>query len=386
MGKWQSNPAQLGVLRSLHFMNYSTMVLVVTFFPLYFDDIGFTKLQIGAVYSIGPMLSIFSNLLAGYAADKTKALNRVLTMIFLGQLIALGLLLPQRQFTAIALFMGVFYFFQTPVNSMMDSVSLLAADRMKRSFPSIRMFGSLGYAVGALGFGFLLKATGSDWTMILALLTVAGSLVLSLALGNFQATMRKFELGGLWSILKRKETVYFFGLVILVSVAHRMNESFLAIAMREHGASSSMIGAASLASSVSEIPMFFLLAKYGHRFRELPLLAVASIMYMIRLFLLSIASEPVAFVLLQLMHCVTFAIYYITALRYLQAIVPDEFRSSGQALFGMVWTGLAGLIAGTAGGALYDAFGLSVVYRIGSAFALAAAVGFLAAHFRRQRG
>jgi PPP family 3-phenylpropionic acid transporter len=245
------------------------------------------------------------------------------------------------------------------------------------------MFGSLGYAVSALGFGFLLKATDSDWTMGFALLTVAGSLVLSLFLGNFQATRSKFQLSGLWTVLKRKETLFFFGLVSLVSVAHRMNESFLAIAMREHGAASSTIGAASLASSVSEIPMFFLLARYGHRFRELPLLAVASIMYMIRLFLLSIASEPFEFVLLQLMHSVTFAIYYITALRYLQSIVPDEFRSSGQALFGMVWTGFAGLIAGTVGGALYDAFGLSVVYRLGAVFALAAAAGFLAAHFRR---
>ncbi|WP_035157764.1 MFS transporter [Cohnella thermotolerans] len=380
----QSDAGQLAVLRSLHFMNYATMVLVVTFFPLYFADLGFTKLQIGAIYSIGPMLSIFSNLLAGIAADRSKALRRVLNLIFLGQLLALGLLLPQKEFGVIAVLMGVFYLFQTPVNSMMDSLTLLAADRMNRSFPSIRMFGSLGYAVCALAFGFILKAVGSSWTMGFGLATVVCSLVLSLALGNFQASLSKFQFSGLWVVLKRKETLAFFGLVALVSVSHRMNEGFLAVAMRELGASSSMIGAASLASSVSEIPIFFLLAKFGHRFRELPLLAVASLMYMVRLGLLSIAHEPIAFVFLQMMHSVTFGIYYITALRYLQSVVPDEFRSSGQALFGMVWTGLAGLIAGTLGGWLFDAYGLSVVFRFGSMFALAAAVGFLIVHFRRS--
>jgi len=383
MGKWQSNFVQLGVLRSLHFMNYSTMAIVVAFFPLYFDDLGFTKLQIGTIYSIGPMLSIFSNLLAGFAADKSKAIGRVLNLIFLGQLIALALLLPQKPFAIVAVLMGLFYLFQTPVNSLMDSVTLLAAERMKRSFPSIRAFGSLGYAVSALAFGFILKATGSAWTMRFALATVVGSLILSLLLGNFQANLNKFRFGGLWAILKRKETLVFFGLVVLVSVAHRMNEGFLAVAMREHGASSTLVGLASLASSVSEIPVFFLLAKFGHRFRELPLLAIASLMYTVRLFLLSVAHEPIAFVLLQAMHSVTFGIYYITALRYLQGIVPDEYRSSGQALFGMVWTGLAGIVAGTAGGALYDAFGLGVVYRLGAAFALAATAGFLAVHFRR---
>lgn len=376
---------QLAVLRSLHFMNYATMVLVVTFFPLYFADLGFTKLQIGTIYSIGPMLSIFSNLLAGIAADKSKALRRVLNLIFLGQVIALALLLPQREFSVIAVLMGMFYFFQTPVNSMMDSLTLLAASRMNRSFPSIRMFGSLGYAVCAIAFGFILKSTGSSWTMWFALGTVVCSLALSLLLlHNFQASLAKFRFANLWLILKRKETFVFFCLVALVSVAHRMNEGFLAVAMRDAGASSSIIGAASLASSVSEIPMFFLLSKFGHKFRELPLLAVASLMYVVRLFLLSIAHEPIAFVFLQMMHSVTFGIYYITALRYLQSVVPDEYRSSGQALFGMVWTGLAGLIAGTLGGWLSDAYGLSLVFRLGSAFALAAALGFLLVHFRRS--
>ncbi|MBB6674299.1 MFS transporter [Cohnella nanjingensis] len=377
------NAMQLGLLRTLHFANYATQALIVTFFPLYFDDIGFTKLQIGAVYSIGPMLSIFANLLAGIASDKSRGLRRVLNLIFLGQLIALALLLPQREFTPIAVLMALFYLFQTPVNSMMDSMTLLAASRMNRSFPSIRMFGSLGFALCSLLFGLLLKQIGSDWTLWLALGTVLISLTFSLLIADFQTKMGKFQFGGLWTILRRKETLIFFGLVALVSVAHRMNEGFLAVAMRQLGASDSLIGGAWLASAASEIPIFFLLAKFGHRFKEIPLLALASALYMVRLGLLSFIHEPAWFVVIQTMHSVTFGIYYITALRYLQSIITDDFRSSGQALFGVVWTGIAGLIAGTMGGWLYDAFGFAAVFRLGSGFALAAAVGFLFVHFRR---
>jgi PPP family 3-phenylpropionic acid transporter len=383
MKKFHSDSAQLAVIRSLHFANYATMVLVVSFFPLYFDDIGFTKLQIGTVYSIGPMLSIFSNLLAGIASDKTQNLKLVLNLIFIGQILALALLLPQREFTVIAVVMGIFYFFQTPVNTMMDSLSLLAAERMNRSFASIRMFGSLGYAVCAVLFGLVLKSIGSELTLWLGLITVCCSLALSLALGNFQSSLKKFEFGGLIAIARKKETFVFFILVGLVSVAHRINEGFLAVAMRELGASDSLIGTAWLASAASEIPIFFLLAKYGHRFRELPLLAVASLFYMIRMGLLGFIDRPWLFVLVQLMHSVTFGIYYITALRYLQSIVPDEYRASGQALFAVVWTGISGLAAGTIGGWIYDAFGLSPVFKTAAMFALAAAVGFLAVHFRR---
>lgn len=373
---------QLFVLRCLQFVSYSTMVLLVTYLPLYFDSIGFSKLQIGAIYSVGPILSIVANLVIGVISDKTKSLRRMLSLLYAGQILALALLLPQKEFGIMAGIMALFYLFQTPVNSMMDSMTLLAADRLNRSFPAIRMFGSLGYAVCAIIFGYVLQLYGSDLTIIIALCTVGASLIFSLIVSDYQASLKKFEFGGLWVILRRTETIVFFAIITMVSVAHRMNEGFLSIAMRELGARDTLIGAASLASSVSEIPMFFLLAKFGHRFREITLLAIASFLYSIRLGLLSYATEPWMMVALQTMHAVTFAIFYITALRFMQTLIPDEYRSSGQALFAVVWTGLAGVIAGTVGGALYDALGLSYVFRTGALFALAATLGFMYVHYR----
>ncbi|OXS57985.1 MFS transporter [Cohnella sp. CIP 111063] len=375
---------QLFVLRSLQFANYAAMVLLVTYFPLYFESLGFSKLQIGAIYSVGPFLSIVSNLVVGILSDRMKNLPRILNVLYLVQILALALLLPQKEFGIMAGIMALFYLFQTPNNSMLDSVSLLAAERMKISFPSIRMFGSLGYAVCAVVFGYVLKTFGSDLTIWLILGVVLVSLVFSFFIGDYQATLRKFEFRGLWELLRRRETLVFFGLIMVISVAHRTNEGFLSIAMREIGADDSVIGYASLASAVSEIPMFFLLAKFGHRFREYPLLAIASAFYVIRLGLLSLADEPWMMVALQMTHAITFAIFYITALRGLQALIPDEYRSSGQAVFAVVWSGLAGVIAGTLGGWLYDSFGLSRVFQTGAVFALIGMIGFLIAHVRRR--
>lgn len=382
----ESDPlrGQLFVLRTMQFVNYATMVMLISYFPLYFESIGFTKLQIGAIYSVGPFLSIIANLAVGVLSDRTKSLRRILTLLYCGQILALALLLPQKEFGIMAGIMSLFYLFQTPINSMLDSVSLLAADQMKRSFPSIRMFGSLGYAICAVAFGYLLSTYGSDLTIAIGLCTIGVSLIFSFFIGDFQATLKKFEFNGLWALLRRRETVAFFALIMIVSVAHRMNEGFLAIAMREIGADDSVIGFAWLASAISEIPMFFLLAKFGHRYRELPLLAIASFMYVIRLGLLSFASDPWMMVVIQVMHSVTFAIFYITALRCLQALIPDEYRSSAQAVFAVVWSGIAGLIAGTLGGWLYDVAGLAVVFRTGAIFALIGAFGFLYVHLRRS--
>ncbi|MFC4306237.1 MFS transporter [Cohnella boryungensis] len=385
MEQSQSMRGQLFVLRTLQFANYASMALLVTYFPLYFESMGFSKQQIGTFYSVGPFLSIVANLLVGILSDRTKNLPRILNILYLVQILALALLLPQKEFGIMAGILALFYLAQTPNNSMLDSVSLLAAERMKIGFTAIRMYGSLGYAVCSVIFGFILKTYASNLTIWLLLCVVLVSLVSSFFVADYQAKLRKFEFSGLVGLLRRREPLVFFGLIMLVSVAHRMNEAFLSVGMREIGADDSVIGFASSASAVSEIPMFFLLAKYGHRFREFPLLAIASAFYTIRLGLLSMANEPWMMVGLQMMHAFTFAIFYITALRCLQGLIPDEYRSSSQAVFAVVWSGLAGLIAGKLGGWLYDSFGLSYVFRTGSIFALIGMLGFLLVHFRQRQ-
>lgn len=375
--------SQLTILRALQFTNYALALLVITYFPLYFDSLGLSKMQIGSIYAIGPVLSILSNLVVGVISDRSKQLRRVLSLLFLGQILGLALLLPQQSYTFIALAMALFYFFQTPLNAMVDSVSLLAASQMKISFPAIRVFGSLGYALSAVLFGLLLQQYGSNMTLLLALIVVILSLFLSLVLGNFQGNLKKFEFTGLWKILRQRKTLIFFGLIILISIPHRINEGFLAIAMRNLGANDSLIGVASLISATSEIPTFFLLARYADRLKEIPLLIFAGSMYVVRLGLLSLATEPWMMVGLQAMHAVTFGIFYITAVRFMQLLLPDQFRSSGQALFAVVWNGVAGTIAGILGGWMIDQIGFSFAYQAGAAIALCGTVGLLVCHYRK---
>ncbi len=377
----QSRP--LIAIKSLQFVSYMTLVLIGTYFPLYFYSLGFTKLQIGAIYSVGPVLSIVSNVLAGLLSDKSKSLRRVISLLFAGQILALALLLPLREFGMISVVMALFYLFQSAVNPMLDSLSLLAADRTKKSFASIRVFGSIGFAIGAVLFGMLLKIYGSQMTIVFALGTLSVSVVFSLFVADFQASVRKFDFRGLWQIVRRPATLGFFAAVMIVSVAHRANEGFLAVVMRDQGASDFVIGVAMLVSSVSEIPIFFLLAKYGHRYREFALLAIASAMFVVRLLLLSITTAPWGFVAIQLLHSVTYGIFYITALRCLQSMLPDEYRSSGQAMFAVAWTGIAGIIAGMLGGWLYDAYGLASLFRVGASFALVGCSVFLIMQLRR---
>ncbi|GLX69270.1 MFS transporter [Paenibacillus glycanilyticus] len=374
-------------LRAFSFSMYATQAVLISYIPLYFMDQGFSAHQIGIIYSTGPFISIFANLMMGMASDRFRTIKKLLTILLVGQLAMLALLFPVHHFALICLVMTAFYFFQTPMNPLSDSLILLASERIRTPYALIRIFGSLGFAVTAFLIGILLKHIGSDWTLPIGLCTISVTLVLSFFLKDYRGSTRKIEFSGFFQLLRKPEVLFFFFIILLVSISHRMNESFLAVALRQMGASDSDVGLAWLFSAVSEIPVLFLMGKYGHRFKELPLLVFACLMYMLRFWLASVLDNPFLVLSTQLMHSVTFGIYFSTALRYLSHLIPEEYRSSGQAVYAVVWSGLAGLISGTLGGYIFEHYGMSNFYRVGAVLALISAVLFFCQHiFARNAG
>ncbi|MCA0754667.1 MFS transporter [Paenibacillus sp. N4] len=364
-------------LRVYSFSAYSTAAMVVSFIPLYFLDRGFSEQEIGIIYSTGPFISIFANIILGIASDKYRTIKKLLMLLLLGQLVMISMLFPTHNFALVCLVMMGFYFFQTPINPLSDSLLLLSSQYTGTPYALIRIFGSLGFAVTAYSIGLILKHIGTSWTLPLAMTTIAITLALTTRIKDYQGSVRKIDFSGFFKLVRQKDVLLFFLILLTISIPHRMYEGFLAVTMRHMGASDSLVGLAWLISALSEIPVLFLLGKFGHKFKELPLLMLASVMYAVRLWLLSEIQDPRWVIATQAMHSISFGIYFSTALRYLSRLIPDEFRASGQAMYAVVWTGLAGVISGMFGGFVYEQFGREAFFRMGSAFALLAAASFL---------
>ncbi|QAY66414.1 MFS transporter [Paenibacillus protaetiae] len=367
-------------LRGYTFAVYTTQAVVTSFLPLYFLDGGYSEQQIGLLYSTGPIISIVSNLIMGLASDRYRTVKKLLILLLFGQLAAMAALFPAQHFAVVCLIMAAFYFFQTPMNPLTDSMILLSSQYTKTPYALIRIFGSLGFALAAYFLGLVLKATGPNWTLPLAWMTISLTLILAFFLRDYRAGSSKMDFSGFFKVVGNKHVVIFFSIILLVSIPHRMYEGFLAVSMRQMGASQSLIGLAWLASAASEIPILFLLGKYGHRFKELPLLALAALMYGIRFWINSQVSDPHWIIVTQFMHSVSFGIFFSTALRYISHMIPDEYRASGQAVFTVIWLGLAGALSGTFGGMLYEQLGRTAFFQTASVLGIAASAAFLLNH------
>lgn len=379
-------------LRSFMFTLYGTSVLVVSYFPLFYSHLGFSSPQMGLLYSVGPLISILSNLFWSMMSDRLGTVRKIMALLLGGQLVTAIILARAADFSSVMLILSVFYFFYYPVFPLADTMAIKIAQRHGRNFIAIRVFGSLGYSFFALTIGYVLRALGPEYSVGICIVIVVTALLITIGLKDVKRSdsvpspvsgetpVKPLKGGGLKEILFQKEVLWFFSCVFLLAIGYRMNEAFLTISLKGMHAGDEIIGWALLASALSEIPIFFLLSKYGDKFKELPLLAFASLMFALRFLFMSLAQEPGTVVAIQAMHSISFGIYYVTAVRYITRIIPDHLRATGMALFTVVWSSGAGLLSGTFGGLIYQDAGRIVFYMVATGFSVLAFIGFLSKH------
>ncbi|UNK17084.1 MFS transporter [Paenibacillus sp. N3/727] len=368
-------------LRAFMFTIFGTTALVISYFPLYYKELGFTSSQIGYLYAVGPLISMFSNMIWSLASDKYQTLKKIMIILIAGQLFMLLAMTGASGFTPVFLIITIFYFFYYPVYPLADTMAIQTAQRYGRSFTVIRVFGSLGYAFFALGIGYVISVAGASWTLGIGIGIGIAALLSSLLLRD--GVMKRSESMGmsdLLKVLRSKEILWFFACVFCLALAHRMNEAFLTLTLSQLGAGEGLIGWSLMISAISEIPIFYLLSKYGDKIKELPLLGFASLMYALRFLLMGLANDPISVLAIQTLHSVTFGVFYVTAVRYITRLVPGRYRATGIALFTVFWSSASGLISGTFGGMMFETAGRAYFYYLATVLAFVAALGFLGRH------
>ncbi|MCR8643882.1 MFS transporter [Paenibacillus sp. N1-5-1-14] len=367
------------------FVVFFSQALINTFFPLYFDSKGWSKTQIGVLTSLGPMIGMFSTIGWGIASDRMRTIKKIMMILLIGQFALTIFLLQTDQFAFIIPLMAIFFFFQQPMIPLNDTNLMLSAGTYGKNYASLRIWGSLGFSFASVVFGQLTNSFGANITIYLSLIVTVIIFIFLIPVQDTRGSSKKMQFKGMFRILFNSKMVVFLVLVFVMSLAHRTNDAFLAVFLREHGAPNSLIGYAWMLSATSEIAAFFYLSKYGHKYKELALLTIAALMYGVRLTLVGFTTNPYGLVATQLMHSVTFGIFLVTALRYMQSIIPDEYRATGQAVFSAVWTSAAGLVSGLVGGWIYDSWGGSTLFRIAAVCGFVAAIGFATANVLSNR-
>ncbi|HLR79278.1 MAG TPA: MFS transporter [Bacillota bacterium] len=372
-------------LKTLLFSFHAMNTIMISFLPLYLQYKGLNGTEIGWVLSVGPLASIFSQPFWGYMSDKYKTIKNMLLILIFGLLISSILFFQMDGLLAILIMGGVLFFFSTPIGALSDSLAQRRADDLHVSFGTIRTWGSVGFATSALVVGELLSIIGIQYMVwpYIGLGTVV--LIVIFRLQDVKVDSEPIKLQDVKQLIRNKPFLIFLLLMMFLTIGHRANDSFIGLYITELGGSENLVGLAWFIGLVSEALVFALAGKWFQKFHPLVFVIIAGILYSLRWFMYAGIDNPMYIIALQILHGLTFGVFYTTAFDYVTRLIPKLLQSTGHLIFYSVFFGISGIIGSLIGGALLDMFGGQVLYMTIGCLSIAGTVLFSIYHIRSRR-
>lgn len=358
-------------LAAYYFFIFGGMGAVMPFLPLLLERQGLSASQVAWVMVLGPLTNLVVPPAWGWLADAFSA--RLLLMRLTGVGCAAGLLafLADTGFTWSLVAMFAFSLFRAPTIPLADAAAHAELGDRADDFAHIRRWGSLGFAAFAFGVG---RLDGSErpWTMLgLAALAYALS---SLATWRLPAPPIERQgpiVGPAARFVRQPALLALFAGSAAYYVAHGSYDVYFGLHMRALGHDDAFVGLAWMVAVVAEIGLMsvaprLLAGRSGEGF--LVLCAAASVL---RWSLLSVLEAELAILAAQLLHALTFGLWYLALVRYIQMRAPAAVRTTVQSVAQAV-NGAGMMLGYLIAGAVYERAGGQAVFRMA---ALAAALG-----------
>lgn len=372
-------------LKMLIFNFHATNTIIISFLPLYLKYKGLTGTEIGWVLAIGPFASIISQPFWGYLSDKYKTVKRMLIISVICMLIASILFFQMNHLVAILIFGAIFYFFSSPVGALSDSLAQRKAFDLKIPFGTIRMWGSVGFAFSSLLVGEILTRFGVQFIVWPYVIIGTILLLITFTIQDVQADSSPVKIRDMGKLITNKPFILFLFLMMFIAIGHRANDSFMGIYITDLGGSEGLVGFAWFIGVISEAVIFASAGFWFRRFHPITFIVIAGSLYSLRWFIYGTATSPFLIISLQILHGLTFGIFYIAAFDYVTRIIPKLLQSTGHLIFYSVLFGVSGIIGSMGGGLIFEHLSGQTLYQIMGFLALIGALTLLAFHFGIER-
>ncbi|MGO4108322.1 MFS transporter [Paenibacillus sp. YAF4_2] len=348
---------KLYLLRGYNFFYFSMFAMFLSFLPLYFSEKGISASEIGMILGTGSIIGVISQPLWGMISDKYKTIKVVL-LILLTASIGLGILLFSVSLLSAAFALtAAMYFFLMPADPLTESMNYRLAEKSGVSFGSIRMYGALGYAVSSYIIGYVGDQYGMESFVYLYAAYGVITLVLCVSLPETPAAGKPVAWRDMLPFFRDKRTIQFLLLVLLMAIPHRMNDSYVGLYVQSLGGGVGMVGLAWFIMTLAEVVFFGLIHRFIRPGRELQIISLAGVVYVIRFALSAWWDDPVAIVWLQLLQGLSFVLFYAASIQYLYTLIPEQWKATGQTILAMLLFGVSSIISSTVGGWLFDWIG-----------------------------
>lgn len=291
---------------AFYFLYFSAIAATVPFIALYYQSIGFSGGQIGLLFGVSPLITLFASPFWTGLADAGQRHKRVL-FITIGMAVILMAIVPAvRSFGLLFPVIIGYAFFSAPIVSLVDGATLSMLGDRRDQYGRIRILGTIGWGLCAPLVGVLLQRQGLQWMFWVYALLMGLNLFTVRQIVFAQSASAAPFWHGVRSLLTNRRWVLFLMMAFMAGIGFAQHNNYMAVLMENLGANKSTTGIAMTVSILSELPVMFFSSLLLRKFKAQGLVFVALAASGLRCVLYSLAGTPQVVIAVQLMHGFTF--------------------------------------------------------------------------------
>ncbi len=370
----QLRPVARGSL--FYFGFFGAMGMFLPFLTVYFrHDLGFSGRQIGILSLIQPVMLLLIAIPVAALADHRRWRVSLLQTSILGAAIMLIVSMFPRSFLAWIGCRSLMALFAGPAIPLADSMIARMALTHKLNYGSMRLWGSLSFAVMAAGCGVVWEQT--ELRLMLPLTGLAFLFVVISARLLEEGPPRNTDAPkvGMWHILRNDMRLTVLTLTsFLIGASIYMSVVFDGIYMTHLGGAQSMIGFMFGLTAFSELPTMHYNQTLIRRFGGPKTLLLACTLMLTAFIGYSLAWQPWMLLLTAAMKGLGFGLFWASNVRLTSERSPEHLTSTVQSIVTTASFGVAPIIVSPVSGELFDAFGPRSIFFATSACTSGAAL------------
>ncbi len=364
------------LLYSLYFLfMFGGMGFLQPFLSLHYHEIGFSGVQISAVVAVSSLAVIIAAPQLGLLFDNSQHKKRTLVIAALLIMLTMFLVPYFRIFGLVMLFYSVFRVINTSSISATENlsyrVSAVGNKHQKPAFGSLRMWGSIGFALAALAGGIIFERFGilpGNW-LFLVWMVIAIAMLLAMPESLYQVNSTSFSAEKRIRVSSVVEWIFKDRFLLLMVLALALTDtlsdglrSFEPIFMQDLGLSESVIGLAATLSALIEVPFMIWSDRIIHRFGIRRVILFVFVFDLARRLIVWLFPVGWVVFVMNVVTCVTFTLRLVGTMYLVNLRLPQRYTTTALSFISLTLNGTSHMLNNALSGVIYDLFGARQLY------------------------
>lgn len=360
----------LNRVRAYFFVFIGAVGFASPFIPLFYRQQGLTGAEIGLVITLGSVVTLIASPLWGRASDSGASLTRLLQIGLVGLGLALLVLSQQSAFGWIAPVAGAQALAAAGLLPLSDTLALRVTAARRAGYGSVRVWGSAGWAVSVLASGWLIERLGlvAGFVGSAVGMAAAALLLTRVPATEAPATGRSAALTGLGdsarAVLGSRALLALALVLVVRGILGDGHQQFGNIYLQQLGASTGVIGIASMLAAVIELPSMFAADRVVRRLGPRQTLVLSFVITCARLGLVLLFPTVWAILVTRALEGISYSLFLLGSLHYVTSRVAGAQTATMLALFGVTLPALIQIFSGPFSGLVFDAVGAYWLYAL----------------------